>query len=80
MKKRFRNYKSHIKAAKTNCNLYRHWNCGRINHPSTHPVPSNQSAFDRLLRGELQIVILETINISPGASREEILRKLEMRE
>ena len=80
MKTRFRNYKSHIKAGKTNCNLYRHWNCDRINHPSTHPVPPNQSSYDRLLRRELQIIILETVNISPSASKEEILRKLEMRE
>ena len=81
MKKRFRNYKAHIKSGKTSCNLYRHWNDDDVGHPSTHPVPNDQSAYDRLLRRELQVVILEEVeSISANDSHGEILRKLETRE
>ena len=66
---------------KTNCNLYRHWNCDRIKHPSTHPVPPNQNLFNQALRRELQIIILESVQgIFSTDSKEEILRKLELRE
>ena len=81
MKRRFRNYKSHIKSGNTACNLYNHWNCNAIGHPSTHPVPNDQKVYDRLLRQELEIVILEVVrDITPNDSYEVIKRKLQVRE
>ena len=81
IKKRFRNYKSHIKSGSNSCNLYKHWNCGEVGHPSTHPVPDDHREYDRLLRQELQVVILEEVrSISPSDSPDEASRKLEMRE
>ena len=81
MKERFRNYKSHIKKGSRTCNLYRHWNSDIVNHPSTHPIPSKQSDYDRLLREELQVIILEEVKgISQTDSPASIVKKLETRE
>ena len=81
MKARFRGYKSHIKSANMGCNLYKHWNCDYVAHPSTHPVPRDQREYDRLLRQELQVVILEKVSsIKETDSQKEVTRKLEIRE
>ena len=80
-KKRFRNYKAHIKSGNSGCNLYRHWNSPEVNHLSTHPVPTDQRQYDSLLRQELQVVLLEEVrSIRPSDSSEEVSRKLEVRE
>ena len=85
MKARFSNYKSHIKnTVKTGmatCNLYKHWADPTVNHPSTHPVPATQKEYDRALRRELQVIIIESVdNTLPTDSTNEITRKLQVRE
>ena len=80
MKKRWANYKSHIKKNASGCNLYKHWNNPVFGHQISSQIPASQKDYDACLRNEMDIILLEKIRVEKSDSMEVINNKLKKRE
>ena len=77
-KSRWSNHKSHIKQNIKSCELSMHIN---FKCPEKHPLTrDSQAAYDKSLKGQLELLLIEEVTIDPMWDDEKITKTMEARE